>query len=267
MADELEQTGTEDTQNQVTTDEAPDTAGFDPNEVANWRTAYERLQRIENGEEDVEVYRGIQRAVSKKDQQINELREQLNQLQSAPKNEGNSYLEKLAQNALRELQDADPDRAREIQSSFQYEQMKSQLEEFQRREQEERTNAWLREISQKNREALRAIASDWEVDPDDPRIDYGDDNEAYADRVRRVNQAVKELARKATPVTPKERSVENGTALNAQTGSVRPPTGEVTAEELRDLANKFSREKNPQKKREIEVEYHRKRELFAEQNL
>lgn len=261
MADELEQTGTElEAQNQ---EGEPET----PSETDQWRAAYERLQRIEAGEEDVEVYRGIQRTVSKKDQQIQELREQLSKVQNAPKNEGNSYLEKLAQQALRELEDADPDRAREIQSNFQSEQLRAELEQYRTREQEERTNAWLRDISTKNREALRGIASNWDVDPDDPRLDYGSDNEPYAERVQRVNQMVKELARKADPVTPKERTVENGTALNAQSGSIRPADGTVTAEELRELANNFAKTKDPVKKRELAATYERKKSLYAEQNL
>lgn len=260
MADELEQAGTGEPQNQTGEPETPSESDLH-------RAAFERLQRIENGEEDVEVYRGIQRTVSKKDQQIQELREQLAKTQSEPKNEGNSYLEKLAQQALRELEDADPDRAREVQTNFRSEQMRAQLEDYQRREQEERTNAWLRDISQKNREALRGLASDWDVDPDDPRLDYGSDNEPYADRVRRVNQAVKELARKADPVTPKARTVENGTALNAQSGSIRPADGTVTAEELRDLANTFVKTKDPVKKRELMATYERKKSLYAEQNL
>jgi len=199
----------------------------EPDEQATQDTEEPTTEDDESTQLTPDAFKGLQRNISKKDQEISDLRRQVQEAQSRGQSQGMSeeQIGGLLRPLLERIQRDDPEEARRVAGelraqmlAYRNQQLEGQLSRTEQQKQYE-------EAERRAIDSLRGIASDLGVDPDSTLIDYGNANMWLQDRITLVRESAKQAkAKTETPPKPKP-TVSEGTAHNPSPGT--PPSTRV----------------------------------------
>mgnify|MGYP000866650115 CR=1 FL=1 len=170
-----------------------------------------------------EAFKGLQRNLSAKDRQIQELQAQIarasNQTQGIPEEQLAAFLRPL----LTQLSELDPDAAKRAAENVRATFLAYQNQQLKSRDQQSEQARLRQEAEDRAVAQLRGIAEDLGADPDSPMLGYGDDSMWLQDRIALVRESAKKATAPAKPKAAPKASASEGTAHNANPG-VPPST-------------------------------------------
>lgn len=151
------------------------------------------------------AFKGLQRRLSAKDRELQQLTQRVQELQSQTQSGALSVEEvvQLVKPVIDNIKADNPDLARSLAQSI-----AMTIDQRQNRSAQQELNA-IRQREQQEQEEqevlseLRGVAADFGVDPDDDEIDYGSPSQSWRERLALVRQSAKELAKPAKPTKPK----------------------------------------------------------------
>lgn len=159
------------------------------------------IQELASGNADSPVYKGLQRVISKKDQEIYELRDAVNKLYDMAQQSGAGVGFLASQ--FQDILDEDGKKIFEQRRQEYAGRIRlSQLEQQQRAAMaapppepvlDEQTKAQINEYRNQATEQLKKMARAAGVDPDDKRLDYGSTEESLLERMGKFNASVEQI--------------------------------------------------------------------------
>lgn len=168
------------------------------------------------------AFKGLQRRLSAKDREIQNLSQRVEELQSQSQTGDLSIDEvvQLVRPVIQRIAQDDPDYARQVASGIaaHIDQRRNQTAQQELNQYKERERKQAEEQDVLN--DLRETAADLGADPDDDGIDYGDASMSLRERLALVRQSAKELARPAEPTPPKPKP---NTSEVVSSNAGRPP--------------------------------------------
>ena len=205
---------------------------------------YELVQQLLEERTDNGVYKGIQRVASKKDRENGSLRQENVQLSGELQELKRQFSEAMEMYnytsgvLYNNLPDSERQRVSNEIAAINARKMQVQMEDMRRRlaagqqvqqpERDEFQDA-LNSARAEADEALRETVSQFGLDPNDKNLDFGDRDEAFATRLKKLNKSLvvrrkqldaedKEAVKPKVPVTPTRTGSGSGAGLPDPTG-------------------------------------------------
>jgi len=151
---------------------------------------------------DNPAYKGLQRSVNRKDDEIKRLRQQLtNQPQAQTNQDVNAVLSAFAED--------NPEKVQAIQQQLQQQTVHQENQQLKQQAAQANAERFIADQRAKNTVSLRSIAQSIGVDPNNPSVDYGDDNMNISERIDLVTASAKEAAKPAEVVTPEKKDAQD----------------------------------------------------------
>ena len=209
---------------------------------------------------DNPAYKGLQRSISRKDDEIKRLQAQVGTQPKAQTNQD-------ASDVLGAFVEDNPEKVQQIRQQLQTRSIEQENQQLKQAAVQAQAATFITEQRAKNDVSLRSIAQSIGVDPDHPALDYGDDNMNIADRINLVTASAKAAAKPAETVTPKEKEPQEVHSTQPGVAASSPDTdGPVSELDLATLSKVYDRTPtlaNAAKLKELTNKYAKEHEIAA----